>query len=86
MESWPVPFRLEWFVCERVLPNGHFFMFWMLKKETRHFKLTVVEILDDKEGEVRLGTWAYHPSCFLDVCQKSDFDVLDYRSQGWRTP
>lgn len=86
MESWPVSFCLEWFVCERVLLNGYFFMFWMSKKETRHFKLTVVEILDDKEGKVILGTWAHHPSCFLDVCQKSDFDVLDYRSQGWRAP
>lgn len=79
-----MPFSLEWFVCKRALPNGQFFMFWMSKKETRHFKLTVVEILDDKEGEVRSGTWAYHPGCFLDVCQTSDFDVLDYRSQGFR--
>lgn len=61
-------------------------MFWMSKKETRHFKLTAVERLDDGEGEVRSGTWACHLGCFLDVCQTSDFGVLDYRSQGWRAP
>jgi len=39
------------------LINGQFFMPWMSKKETRHFKLlTVAEILDDKEGDVRSGT------------------------------
>lgn len=70
MENWPVLFSLEWFVCKRALPNGQFFMFWMSKKETRHFKLTVVEILDDREGEVRSGTRAYHLGCFLDVSDK----------------
>ena len=45
-----------------------FFMFWMSKKETRHFKLlTVAEILDDKEGEGRSGTWASRPGCCLNV-------------------
>lgn len=61
-------FSPEWFIFKRALSNGQFFMFWMSKKEARHFKLlTQAEILDDKEGEVRSETLAYRPGCFLNV-------------------
>lgn len=86
--SLPVHFSLECFIFKRISPPAKWSIFhvWMSNKETRHFKLlTVAEILDDNEGEVRSGTWAYHSGRFLHVWQPCDFDVLDHRSQGWRS-
>lgn len=66
----PIHFSLEWFGFKRnpFPTNGWLFMFWMSKKEMRHYKLlTLAEILDNKEGKVRSGTWACLPGCFLNA-------------------